>query len=100
MPNVVGERFQITVNRHAREQLGIKPGDLAVERVDDGRLIVTFVPAPHRRSQLGVLRHHARRPIKPIDDWAAYRDGVWSRRTEEIVEALRDDSERHSDERD
>ena len=33
MPNVVGERFQITIDKRVREELGIKPGDRAIERV-------------------------------------------------------------------
>jgi AbrB family looped-hinge helix DNA binding protein len=33
MPNVVGERFQITIDKKVREELGIKAGDLAIERV-------------------------------------------------------------------
>jgi len=95
MPNVVGERFQITIDKKVREELGVKAGDLAIERVQDGRLVVTFAPAPHRQSQLGILRKYARRPIEPITDWAAYRERVWAARSAEIHDVLREDSERH-----
>jgi len=95
MANVVGERFQITIDKKVRDELGIKAGDLAIERVEDGRLVVSFVPRPHRESLLGILRPHATRPVEPIEDWAAVKDRAWSERSTEIADVLRDDSERH-----
>jgi AbrB family looped-hinge helix DNA binding protein len=94
MPNIVGERFQITIGKKVRDQLGIRPGDLAVERVENGRLVVTFVPRPHRRSQLGALRGHIEAPIEPVTDWAAAKERGWSARSSQIMDALRRDSER------
>ena len=76
MANVVGERFQITIDKAVRRSLGIKPGDLAVERVEDGRLVVDFIPAPHRESLRGIFK----RPGQPVfDDWRGLRDraGGW-----------------------
>jgi AbrB family looped-hinge helix DNA binding protein len=96
MANVVGERFQITIDKTVREQLGIQPGDLAIERVEDGRLVVDFMPKPHRRSMLGILK----RPGQPvIEDWAAVKEAAWAARTAEIVEVLERDSARHRDDR-
>lgn len=96
MANVVGERFQITIDKAAREELRIRPGDLAIERVQDGRLVVTFAPGPHSRSQLGILRRLAQASTEPITDWDAYRERVWKMRSEEIMETLRQDSARHA----
>lgn len=96
MANVVGERFQITIDKAVREELGVKPGDLAIERVHEGRLVVTFAPGRHSRSQLGILRRYAKEPIEPITDWDAYRDRAWSARSAEIMEVLREDSARHA----
>jgi AbrB family looped-hinge helix DNA binding protein len=81
MPNVVGERYQITIDKDVRRQLGVKPGDRAIERVEDGRLVVTFMPAPHRRSLLGVLRKEG---LPPITDWQELKDQVWRARAEEL----------------
>ncbi len=89
MPNVVGERFQITIDKKVREELGVQPGDIAVERAQAGRLIVTFVPKPHDRSMLGALRQYIDGPIEPITDWQAVKDRAWAMRTAEIMEALR-----------
>ena len=82
MANVVGERYQITIEKAVREQLGIKPGDRAVERVGDGRLVVDFVPAPHSDSLFGIFRG-PRRP--PVTDWQDVRDGAWRARVAEIT---------------
>lgn len=92
MANVVGERYQITIDKDVRRALGIKPGDRAVERVEDGRLVVDFVPAPHRESQHGIFQ----RPGQPLTaDWREVRERAWAMRTAEVREALQRDSDRH-----
>jgi AbrB family looped-hinge helix DNA binding protein len=98
MANVVGERFQITIDKKVRDELKIRPGDLAVERVENGQLVVDFVPAPHNRSMLGVLRPYIKGPIEPITDWQAMKDRAWAMRSAEIMEVLRQDSDRHRSE--
>ena len=45
MTNKVGERYQITIDKAVREKLGIQPGDQAVEWVEDGRLVIGFLPS-------------------------------------------------------
>jgi AbrB family looped-hinge helix DNA binding protein len=86
MSNIVGERYQITLDKKVREQLGVKPGDRAIERVEDGRLVVYFVPKPHRDSLLGVLRKPG---TQRISDWNAVKEEARRTRSEEIVGALR-----------
>ncbi len=95
MPNVVGERFQITIDKKVREQLGLKPGDQAVEWVEDGRLVVSFLPRPHHDSMLGILKRYTDKPIEPITDWEAVKERAWAARSAEIMEALAADSLRH-----
>jgi AbrB family looped-hinge helix DNA binding protein len=92
MANVVGERFQITIDKQVREQLGIQPGDQAIEFVEDGRLVVYFMPKPHNRSLLGILH---RPGMEPITDWGAVKERAWTQRTAEIMEVLEADSRRH-----
>jgi AbrB family looped-hinge helix DNA binding protein len=86
MSNVVGERFQITIDKKVREQLGIQPGDRAIERVEGGRLVVDFVPKPHNDSLLGILKQPG---TKPITDWQGFKERAWQMRSDEIMEALR-----------
>jgi AbrB family looped-hinge helix DNA binding protein len=66
---VVGERYQLVIAKAVRDQLGVRPGDRAVETVEDGRLVVTFLPARHRRS----LRGRLAGPGGPVD-FARLRD--------------------------
>ncbi len=92
MANVVGERFQITIDKKVRDELGVQPGDRAIERVEDGRLVVSFMPRPHSRSLMGIFR---RPDLPPITDWQAYFDDVWEQRSAELEDVLRSDSQRH-----
>lgn len=87
MPNVVGERFQITIDRTVRERLGIEPGDLAVERVEDGRMVVEFAPRPHDRSLRGILKRVEQPP--GTTDSGAEKEAAWKARSEEIMAPLR-----------
>lgn len=86
MSNVVGERYQITIDKKVREELGIKPGDRAIERVEDGRLVIDFVPAPHNDSLLGILKQPG---MEPITDWQGFKERAWQMRSEEIMAVLR-----------
>ncbi|MBA3876897.1 MAG: hypothetical protein C0498_08165 [Anaerolinea sp.] len=65
----VGERGQITIEREIRKRLGIKPKDIAIQRVQDGQLIVEFVRPhePHMRSLAGILGPPPRQPREPLD---------------------------------
>lgn len=55
MASRVGERGQITIEKQIREELGVYSGDHAIQRVEDGRVVVEFVPGQHRRSLAGIL---------------------------------------------
>lgn len=85
MANVIGDRFQITIDKRVRDELGVMPGDLAVEQVEEGRLVVSFVPRPHRDSLLGVLR---RQGTAPIDDWSGLMEDARRARSAEVMETL------------
>ena len=69
MPSKVGERGQITIEKGIREELGVYAGDRAVQWVEDGHLVVTFVPAPHRRSLFGVLANDITKRPENEEDW-------------------------------
>jgi bifunctional DNA-binding transcriptional regulator/antitoxin component of YhaV-PrlF toxin-antitoxin module len=66
----VGERGQITIEKEIREKLGVRPKDIAVQQIEDGRLVVTFVKPyqPHMRSIAGVLGPPPRLP-DPNKSW-------------------------------
>ncbi|MGH2459370.1 MAG: AbrB/MazE/SpoVT family DNA-binding domain-containing protein [Chloroflexota bacterium] len=68
MSSQVSERGQITIDRTVRDQLGVRPGMVAYQRVIDNRLEVVFLPAPHRRSLYGVLRDDGHAPAVVTPD--------------------------------
>ena len=71
----VSERGQITIDKAIREELGIHAGDEAVQRIEDGRIIVEVAPGRHRRSLFGVAAADAH----PSSDESpeATRDAAW-----------------------
>jgi AbrB family looped-hinge helix DNA binding protein len=73
MASTVGERGQVTIEKAIREELGVYAGDIAVQRVDGRRVVIEFVPAPHRRSLAGVLRDKVRR-VPDDETWSVLRD--------------------------
>ena len=76
MSSRVGERGQITIEKSIREELAIYAGDEAVQRVEDGRIIIEVVPGRHRRSLAGSLRTKVGR--RPADEsWDALREAAW-----------------------
>lgn len=76
MTSRVGERGQITLAKQIREELGIYAGDEAVQRVEDGRIVIEVVPGRHRRSLAGVLASKVGR--HPADEsWDALRRAAW-----------------------
>ena len=78
MPSKDGERGQITIEKAIREQLGVYAGDQAVQWVEDGHLIVTFVPAPHRRSLFGILANDITKRPENEEDWESVIEGARS----------------------
>ena len=56
MASRVGERGQVTIEKTIREELGVYAGDQAVQHIENGRVVIDFVPAAHRRSLAGALR--------------------------------------------
>jgi AbrB family looped-hinge helix DNA binding protein len=77
MGHRVGERGQITIEKGIRDELGIYAGDEAVQRIEDGHIVIEMVPGRHDRSLAGAAAKHAQR--KPPDEsWDALRDAAWA----------------------
>jgi AbrB family looped-hinge helix DNA binding protein len=77
MSSRVGDRGQITIEKAIREELGIRAGDEAVQRIEDGRIVIEMVPGRHSRSLAGAAVPHIRRQ-PPDESWDALRDAAWS----------------------
>jgi len=77
MTSRVGERGQITIEKAIREELEIYAGDEAVQRVEDGRIVIEVVPGRHRRSLAGSLKEKVVR--RPADEsWQVLRRAAWA----------------------
>ena len=76
MTSRVGERGQITIEKAIREELAIYAGDEAVQRVEDGRIVIEVVPGRHRRSLAGSLRDKVGRQ-PPDESWQTLRNAAW-----------------------
>ena len=75
MASRVGERGQITIEKSIREELEIYAGDEAVQRVEDGRIVIEMIPGRHRRSLAGSLRDKVKW-TPPDESWEALRDAA------------------------
>lgn len=66
----VGERGQITIERDIRRALDIQPKDVAIQRIEHGRLVVEFIRPvePHTRSLVGVLGPSPETPSDTADE--------------------------------
>ena len=73
----VGPKGQITIEKEIRDKLGIKPGWRAVQIMDEGRLIVYFIPPPHNRSLAGVLAAPGPEPFPTEEDLDRAREAAW-----------------------
>jgi AbrB family looped-hinge helix DNA binding protein len=76
MGSRVGERGQVTIEKAIREELAIHAGDEAIQRIEDGRIIIEVIPGRHRRSMAGTLRDKVRRTPKD-ETWRSLRDAAW-----------------------
>ena len=71
----VGERGQITLEKRIRDELGIYAGDQAIQRLENGRVVVEFVPGRHRRSLAGALRDKVTR-WPESEEWDVLREAA------------------------
>ncbi len=60
MPNVVGTKGQIVIEKQLRDELGVEPGWAAVQRVENGSLVIRFRPPKHNDSLFGIFSEYAK----------------------------------------
>ena len=58
MVNVVGTKGQVVIAKKIRDELGIRPGWLALQRLVDGHVEIYFVMPEHNRSLKGALQKY------------------------------------------
>ena len=55
MPSTVSGDGRITIEKKLRDELGVRPGCIAIQRRVGDRIEIRFLPPPHRGSLRGVL---------------------------------------------
>jgi len=72
----VGPKGQIVIHRHIREQLGIEPGFLAMQRVVGDQVVIRFVASEHEKSLRGRLARGRKRSVD-ADAWPQAVADAW-----------------------
>jgi AbrB family looped-hinge helix DNA binding protein len=78
MSTLVGTKGQVTISKDIRDALGIEPGWRAIQRLEDGRLVIEFRPPRHRRSLYGTLAGKATRKFPTDEALEAAIDEAWT----------------------
>jgi len=86
MANRVGPKGQVVIQKEIRDRLGVQAGWVALQRVEDGHLVMEFLPPEHDRSLAGCLAEYARE-VPPLtdDEWPRILEGAWEAMAEESV---------------
>jgi bifunctional DNA-binding transcriptional regulator/antitoxin component of YhaV-PrlF toxin-antitoxin module len=79
MANRVGPKGQVVIEKELRDQLGVQPGWVALQRLVGDRVEISFVPPAHNRSLLGALAGHTDVRVPPGEDWAQAKETAWDR---------------------
>ncbi len=77
MSHVVGSKGQVVIAKEIRDKLGVRPGWLALQRVVDDHVEVSFVPPEHNRSLKGSLAKHVKAHVASGEEWDRARDAAW-----------------------
>ncbi len=78
MDYVVGTKGQVVIAKEIREQLGVQPGWLALQRVVGDHVEVHFLPPEHRKPLKGSLADQVKVQVSPGIAWDKARETAWS----------------------
>lgn len=76
MPNRVGTKGQLVIEKPIRDQLGIEPGHLAVQQIAGDHVEIRFYPSGHERSLRGLLAEARNRSVTP-EEWHEAKAEAW-----------------------
>ena len=69
----VGTKGQVVIEKEIRDRLGVEAGWIALQRVVDGHVEITFLPPEHRESLAGSLAPFIQ-PVDPSMSWDEIRE--------------------------
>ena len=74
----MGPKGQVVISKEIRDQLGVKPGWLAIETAMADHVEIRFLPPPHNRSLRGILANETNATIGPCEEWNRARELAWA----------------------
>lgn len=89
MAHKVGTKGQVVIAKEIRDQLGIEPGTLTIQRAVGDHLEIRFIPVTHH-SLAGILAGRGE-PIGSDDDWHEVKERAWAAAARERVEGWKAD---------
>ena len=73
----VGGKGQVVIDKAIRDQLGIGPGWLAIQRIVDDHVEIYFVTPEHNRSLAGSLTPYTNVHIPLGPEWNKAKETAW-----------------------
>lgn len=89
MSTRVGTKGQVTIEKEIRDALGVRPGWRAVQRLEENRVVIEFLPPKHRRSLVGILTDATAVRAPTEEALQAAIEQAWEEAAQEAVEATR-----------
>lgn len=81
MVYLVGTKGQVVIAKEIREQLGVKPGWVALQRLVGDRVEIYFLPPAHGESLKGCLAEYLQAQVAPGGAWDNAREAAWQTAT-------------------
>jgi AbrB family looped-hinge helix DNA binding protein len=92
MSYTVGSKGQVVISKAIRDELGVQPGWLALQRLVDGHVELYFLPPEHDESLAGSLAKYTDVKVGPGEEWARARDHAWAEAAREKERFLSEDT--------
>jgi AbrB family looped-hinge helix DNA binding protein len=87
--NIVGQKGQVVIAKEIRDELGIRPGWLALQRIVNDHVEIYFIPPEHRKSLKGSLaKYLGGTHVLPGEEWRKAQDTAWENAAEERMESM------------
>lgn len=92
MTYLVGTKGQVVIAKEIREQLGIKPGWVALQRLVDDRVEIYFLPPEHQKNLKGSLASYIQTRVAPGEEWDSARYAAWEKAAQDNEAAAQGNS--------
>lgn len=78
----------MVIAKEIRDELGVKPGWLALQRLVNDHVEIYFIPPEHRKSLKGSLAKYLGTRIAPGEEWSEARDAAWDNAAKEKADRM------------